>query len=49
MMHTKVFSVHDATHIAWARRLEHLYLLWAATMFQECLRDINEAHILSPG
>ena len=42
MIHTKTFSVHDPTHAAWAKKLEHFYLLWAATMFQECLREIKK-------
>jgi len=43
MMHSKVFSVQDTSHVKFAHRLQHLYVLWVATMFQECLREDDDS------
>jgi len=43
LMQTKVFSIQDRTHTNFARRMEHLYMLWIATMFQECLREPDDS------
>jgi len=42
MYQTKFFSVQDAgSHAPFAKRLQHLYLLWVATMLQECIRQTD--------